>query len=76
MADLSELQGEVLALTCAIAALMNTAPIASQASVWRRFDELADLLLVNLGEAGRAGFSCATVRIRVRRPALQIQQGA
>lgn len=67
MADLSELQGEVLALTCAVAALMNTAPIASQASVWRRFDELADLLLANLGEAGKAGFSCATVRIRVRR---------
>lgn len=67
-ADLSELQGEVLALTCALAALLNVAPIASQASVWRRFDELADLLLENLGEAGKAGFSCATVRIRVRRP--------
>lgn len=74
MADLSELQGEVLALTCAVAALMNTAPIASQASVWRRFDELADLLLANLGEAGKAGFSCATVRMRVKRPCALAQR--
>ena len=70
-ADLSELQGEVLALTCAVAALMNTAPIASQASMWRRFEELEHLLLANLGEAGKAGFSCATVRIRVRRPSAE-----
>ena len=67
-ADLSELRGEVLALTCALAALLNVAPLASQASVWRRFDELADLLLANLGEAGKAGFACAVVRMRVKRP--------
>lgn len=66
-ADLSELQGEVLALTCAVAALMNTAPIASQASMWRRFEELEHLLLGNLDDAGKAGFACAVVRMRVRR---------
>ena len=66
-ADLSELRGEVLALTCALAALLNVAPIASQASMWRRFEELEHLLLGNLDDAGKAGFACAVVRMRVRR---------
>lgn len=71
MADLSEIQGEVLALSCAVAALLSTAPIATQGSIWRRFDELADLVQDRLDDSGKAGFACAGVRMKVKRPSLQ-----
>lgn len=67
MADLSELQGEVLALTCALAALLSTAPIASQNSMWRRFDELSGLVFDRLDEAGKSAFSQTVVRMSAKR---------
>lgn len=66
-ADLSELQGEVLALTCAVAALMNTAPIASQASMWRRFEELSGLVFDRLDASGKEAFNQTVVRMSAKR---------
>ena len=66
-ADLSELQGEVLALTCALAALLSTAPIASQASMRRRFDELSGLVFDRLDEAGKSAFNQTVVRMSDKR---------
>lgn len=68
-ADLSELRGEVLALTCALAALLNVAPLASQASMWRRFEHLSGLVHDRMDDSGKAGFAHAVVRLQVRRPA-------
>ena len=66
--DLSELQGEVLALNCAVAALLATVPAAGQRVMWCRFDELSDLVLERLDAKGKAGFSRALVRLQVRQP--------
>lgn len=67
MADLSELQGEVLALRCFVAALISTASLSQQLRVWPAFNHYSELVQGRLDEAARAAFKEAVVRIPVRR---------
>lgn len=69
MADLSELEGEVLALNCALAALLQTLPLTYQIPMWKRFEHLSGLVHDRMDDSGKAGFAHAVVRLQVRRPA-------
>lgn len=67
MADLSELQGEVLALRCFVAALISTAPLGQQLRIWPAFNHYSELVQDRLDEAGKAAFNHAVVRLSARR---------
>ena len=66
-ADLSELQGEVLALRCFVAALISTAPLGQQLRIWPAFNHYSELVQDRLDEAGKAAFNHAVVRLAARR---------
>lgn len=66
-ADLSELQGEVLALTCALAALLHSLPLTYQSKVWPAFNHYSDLVQDRLDDTGKAAFNHAVVRLSARR---------
>lgn len=70
MADLSELQGEVLALRCFVAALISTASLNQQLKIWPAFNHYSELVQDRLDDAGKAAFNHAVVRLQVRRPAV------
>lgn len=61
-ADLSELQGEVLALRCFVAALISTAPLGQQLRIWPAFNHYSELVQERLDEAGKAAFNHAVIR--------------
>lgn len=65
--DLSELQGEVLALTCALAALLHSLPLTYQSKVWPAFNRYSDLVQDRLDESGKAAFNHAVTRLSARR---------
>ncbi|AMO78040.1 hypothetical protein [Pseudomonas citronellolis] len=67
MADLSELQGEVLALRCALAALLHSLPLTYQSKVWPAFNHYSELVQDRLDEAGKAAFNHAVTRLAARR---------
>ena len=62
MEDLSELQGEVLALRCFVAALISTAPLGQQMRVWPVFNHYSELVQDRLDDAGKAAFNHAVIR--------------
>lgn len=65
--DLSELQGEVLALRCHIAALIEVLPFAAKSAFERRLESCAALLRPCQKNAGQAGFDRVMVSLGARR---------
>jgi hypothetical protein len=66
--DLSELRGEVLALRCYVAALIQVLPLSSQLRLPAAFEHRADLVRDQLDEAGAAGFDRAATSLAGHRP--------
>ncbi len=66
--DPSELPGEVLALRCYVAALIQVLPSSTRLLVAEAFESRADLVRDQLCEAGAAGFDRAATSLAVRRP--------
>lgn len=66
--DLSELQGELLALRCLLAALLTALPMSIQLRAWPAFDHHAALLNGQLGGRALAGFTRATTSLKARQP--------
>ncbi|WP_315809469.1 hypothetical protein [Pseudomonas sp. C9-3] len=67
MADLSELQGEVLALRCAVGALLSSIPLGQQLKVWPAFNHFSELVQDRMDDAGKAAFNHAVVRLSAMR---------
>jgi hypothetical protein len=65
--DLSELRGELLALRCYVAALIQVLPLSSQLRLPAAFENRADLIRDQLDESGQAGFARAATSLAVRR---------
>ncbi|MCY1277864.1 hypothetical protein D9M68_955050 [compost metagenome] len=68
MADLSELEGEVLALRCVLAALLHSLPQADHAKIWPTFTRYSELVEPHLSTSGKVAFHHTVVRLSVRRP--------
>lgn len=66
--DLSELRGEVLALRCYVAALIQVLPLSSQLRLPAAFESRAEVIRDQLDESGAAGFDRAAIALAVRRP--------
>ncbi|WP_147411159.1 hypothetical protein [Pseudomonas cavernicola] len=64
--DLSELEGEVLALRCFLAAVSTVLPLSSQLRLPAAFERHADLVRDRLGEAGVAGFERVAISLAAR----------
>jgi len=73
--DLSELQGEVLALRCLLAALLTALPMGIQLRSWPAFDHHAALLRDQLGDPALAGFDRATTSLKARQPVSRLASG-
>lgn len=67
--DLSEIRGELLALRCYVAALIQVAPLSCQLRIPAAFESRADLVRDQLDKSGAAGFDRAAIALAVRRPA-------
>ncbi|MED7666833.1 hypothetical protein GXB78_06390 [Pseudomonas moraviensis subsp. stanleyae] len=67
MTDFSELQGEITALCCFMAALASTLPLSSQLRLWPAFESKADLLRTQLGRDALRGFEQATISLSSKR---------
>lgn len=63
MADLTELQGEVLALRCYVAALMQALPLPSRLRIAPAFESRAALVRDQLDEAGSTGFARVAISL-------------
>lgn len=63
----SEIQGELLALRCYVAALFQVLPLSSQRLLPAAFERCADLVCDQLDESGAAGFDRAATALAVRR---------
>ncbi|MDT4808391.1 hypothetical protein FQZ97_412540 [compost metagenome] len=68
MADLSELEGEVLALRCVLAALLHSLPLTYHSKVWPTFRRYSELVEPHLDTAAKVAFHHTVVRLSVRRP--------
>lgn len=66
--DLSELRGELLALRCYVAALIQVLPLSSQLRLPAAFESRAEVIRDQLDTAGAAGFDRAAIALAVRRP--------
>jgi len=69
MTDSSELQGELAALRCFVAALASTLPLASQLRLWPAFEGYADLVRDCLTGDAVMGFERTTVSLSSKRKA-------
>jgi len=67
MTDSSELQGELAALRCFVAALASTLPLSSQMRVWPAFEANAELLRDGLNSTALRGFDRATISLSSKR---------
>lgn len=67
MADLSELEGEVLALRCVLAALLHSLPLTYHSKIWPTFRRYSELVEPHLSDPGKAAFNHAVIRLSVRR---------
>lgn len=70
MTDSSELQGEIAALRCFVAALASTLPLACQLRIWPSFEALSDLAKFKLSDEALAGFERTAVSLRAKRPVM------
>jgi hypothetical protein len=68
MTDSSELQGEITALCCFVAALTSTLPLSSQLRLWPAFERIADPLRDRLGIDELRGFERATISLSSKPP--------
>lgn len=59
MTDSSELQGEIAALRCFVAALATTLPLSSQLRLWPAFECQASLIRDALDQESLRGFERA-----------------
>lgn len=66
--DPSELPGEVLALRCYVAALIQVLPSSTRLLLAEAFETRADLVIDQLDESGKAGFVRTATSLAVRRP--------
>lgn len=66
----SELQGEIAALRCFVAALAYTLPLASQLRLWPSFEAFADLAKFQLSDEALVGFERTAVSLSARRPVM------
>lgn len=66
--DLPEIRGELLALRCYVAALIQVLPLAAQLRVPAAFENRADLVRDQLDTASADGFDRAATALAVRRP--------
>ena len=67
MTDSSELQGEIAALRCFVAALASTLPLACQIRLWPAFESKAGPLRDLLSRDALRGFEQATVSLSTKR---------
>lgn len=67
MTDLSELQGEVTALRCFVAALATTLPLSAQMRLWPAFEVNADLVKDRLSREALYGFERVAASLSARR---------
>ena len=67
MTNQSELQGEISALCCLVAALASTLPLSSQLRLWPAFERVAAPLRDRLGGDELRGFERATVSLTSNR---------
>ena len=67
MTDSSELQGEITALCCFVAALASTLPLSSQLRLWPAFERVAGPLRGRLGREELRGFEQATIALSSKR---------
>lgn len=67
MADLSELQGEVLAFRCFLAALVSALPLSVQMRVMPAFEVQASQLRRTMSTEHRIGFDRASGAVRAKR---------
>lgn len=68
MTDLQELQGEVLAFRCFLAALVSVLPLGVQIRVMPTFEIQASLLRRSLTAESLVGFDRAAGAVRVKQP--------
>ena len=68
MTDLSELQGEVTALRCYVAALATVVPLSSQIRLWPAFEVNADLVKDRLNREALNGFERMAASLSSKRP--------
>ncbi len=64
--DPSELPGEVLALRCYVAALIQVLPSSTRLLVAEAFETRADLVVDQLDESGKAGFARTATSLAVK----------
>lgn len=74
MTDSSELQGEIAALRCFVAALATTLPLSSQLRLWPAFECLADMVRDGLDRDAARGFERTTVSLSSRRPSRPMEK--
>ena len=67
MTDSSELQGELAALRCFVAALASTLPLSSQMRLWPAFEQKASQLRDQLSQEALRGFELATISLSSKR---------
>ncbi|MBV4518507.1 hypothetical protein KVG88_00395 [Pseudomonas sp. SWRI74] len=67
MTDSSELQGEITALCCFVAALASTLPLSSQLRLWPAFESKANQLRCQLSQEALRGFEQATITLSSKR---------
>jgi hypothetical protein len=67
MTDSIELQGEIAALRCFVAALASTLPLSSQMRLWPAFEQKASQLRVQLSDEALRGFELATISLSSKR---------
>jgi len=67
MTDSSELQGEIAALRCFVAAVASTLPLSSQMRLWPAFEQKASQLRDPLIDEALCGFEQATISLSSKR---------
>lgn len=67
MTDSSELQGEIAALRCFVAALASPLPLACQIRLWPSFESKAGPLRDLLSSEASRGFEQTTVSLSTKR---------
>lgn len=65
MTDLQELQGELLALRCHIAALIEVLPLNSALRYRAKLEQRSGVIRSGLSESGQAGFDREQVALSV-----------
>ncbi|QKZ05853.1 hypothetical protein [Pseudomonas eucalypticola] len=70
MTEQSELQGEIAALCCFMAAVASILPLSCQLRLWPAFEQRAEAMRKRLGPGVLRGFEEATVSLSSKRQGL------